>query len=465
MKARIQLLLVVPALRLLVVLLPVLVFVLFPDTSLPFSMSGCGGFSPSVVRSRRLTTSSTSSSFTSSRWTFPVVSHYYSKDSVTRTTTRLFHNARTPTTTEDDADENHTPHDDNGATTSSPGVDTVAMDRSINNKLDNILSQLTCGFPIFVLFSAILGTYKPNTLLWVNQGKLISVMLASVMCGTGLTLQKKDFQTISYQAVILGVLCQFLIMPFSAWSIGQLVLRQGTKEASALFLGLCLVGSSPGGTASNLVALIAQADVALSVVLTTCSTLLAVGVTPWLVKLLVGGASSAVQVSAVTLIEATARVVLLPVLFGMFLQQKLPKAFSRFLARFTPFASVLLVSLICGGVVSENSSLLRQGGVVGPLSVVLMGSVTMLHSLGFFLGYFVPKLIFQQDRKTARTISIEVGMQNSALAVVLARSMVDSHPLASLPGALSATVHSCIGSLLAAIWRIQQRRDRGNEEE
>jgi BASS family bile acid:Na+ symporter len=82
----------------------------------------------------------------------------------------------------------------------------------------------------------------------------------------------------------------------------------------------------------------------------------------------------------------------------------------------------------------------------------------MLHSIGFLVGYLVPRFGLKYTEKTARTISIETGMQNSALAVVLAQS-IGAHPLAAVPGALSATVHSCLGSILAAYWRFQDSRN------
>merc|ERR1712226_1586338 len=83
-------------------------------------------------------------------------------------------------------------------------------------------------------------------------------------------------------------------------------------------------------------------------------------------------------------------------------------------------------------------------------------NVLVLHTVGFLAGYTIPKL-FNFSEKTSRTISIETGMQNSALAVVLARS-IGADPLASLPGAISATMHSCIGSILAAFWRWMDTR-------
>ena len=231
-----------------------------------------------------------------------------------------------------------------------------------------------------------------------------------------------------------------------------------------LFLGLVLVGCSPGGTASNLVSLIAGADVALSVLLTACSTVLASVVTPLLTKWIVG---SAIAVSGKALCMATAKVVLAPVALGVLLNEKMPR-FCRWVSRFTPFASVVLVSLICGGVVANNSAMFMGGTAAVPsgamsIPMLILLSVLITHTLGFTAGYLVPKHVFGFPERTARTISIETGMQNSALAVVLAKS-IGADPLSYLPGALSATVHSCLGSGLAAFWRVLDSRSKKKED-
>ncbi|KAL7499033.1 hypothetical protein ACHAWT_009629 [Skeletonema menzelii] len=244
-------------------------------------------------------------------------------------------------------------------------------------------------------------------------------MLAGVMLGTGMTLEKSDFSQIltnekQRKSIPIGVLCQFMLMPLSASIIGRALLLPYHDPSTMvhlgkhLFLGLVLVGCSPGGTASNLVSLIAGADVALSVLLTTCSTILASVVTPLLTKFIVG---SAIPVSGKALMIATAKVVLLPVALGVFLNEYFPKLCQQ-VSRWTPFASVVLV--------------------------------------------------FGLTERTARTISIETGMQNSALAVVLAKS-IGADPLSYLPGALSATAHSCIGSGLAAFWRLIDSRKKTDD--
>ena len=112
-----------------------------------------------------------------------------------------------------------------------------------------------------------------------------------------------------------------------------------------------------------------------------------------------------------------------------------------------------------GGVVAENAPLLlstTSSGGVG-LIPLIVSSVFSLHTIGFLAGYLVPRKAFGFGERTSRTISIETGMQNSALAVVLARS-IGAPSIASLPGALSATAHSCMGSILAAFWRGTDKR-------
>ena len=382
----------------------------------------------------------------------------------------------------DDSSENDEPLEEKHEMSSK---EESGSDASVENQLDQWLSRCTSAFPLYVVLFSILGFVAPSSMKWVNQGNLVTLMLASVMCGTGLTLQPKDFENVvrqNWSSVPLGVACQFLIMPLTAWTVGRALLLtlppsvtnvataatisssggSSSSVGASLFLGLCLVGCSPGGTASNLVTLIAQANVALSVVLTACSTLCAVVVTPCLVQLLV---QSHVRVSARDLWLPTAQVILLPVLVGMVLNAKAPKL-SQWLSRFTPLASALLVGCICGGVVAQSVPLLSMSSTSSAASLILARaavSVIGLHSVGFALGYIIPRWGFGKSRPTSRTMSIEVGMQNSVLAVVLARSIAGAPPLAQLPGALSATVHSCLGSFLATIWRSQIRKEQEKE--
>jgi BASS family bile acid:Na+ symporter len=369
-----------------------------------------------------------------------------------------------------------------------------ASSSSSYSRLDVILSDCTNAFPLWVLAAAMVGALRPSLLQWVNTGSLISFLLATVMLATGMTLQPSDFTSIlqdrtTRTLVPVGVLLQYTVMPLAAYAVAYwfFPMNNNNINNAALVLGLLLVGCAPGGTASNLVSLIANANVALSVLLTACSTILATFVTPAWVQFLFARAihrvavvarksataaattataisAGPIHISAKALMGATARVVFVPVMLGMAWNQAFPTA-TRIVSRFTPFLSVLLVSLICGGVVANNRTtlLVSKHGAALSLSLLwrIWSAVVVLHSLGFGLGYFIPKTLGRYSEQNCRTLSIEVGMQNSALAVVLAKSCFANNSisgseavaLAALPGALSATTHSCLGSLLAAYWR------------
>lgn len=346
---------------------------------------------------------------------------------------------------------------------------------SQDTKSNNILSTLTSGFPLFVLSAAAIGLKRPSALMWVNKGQLIPIMLAIVMMSTGTTLQTKDFTSIissknnnnedgdstTLKAISAGTLSQYLIMPLAAYFVANAALLPAFPSA---FLGLVLVGCSPGGAVSSLVSLVARADVALSVILTTISAIL----TPVLVKTVAG--SSGISISSLVLGKATLKAVLLPIAAGMLIRDKAPQ-FANKIGKLAPFLSMVLVSLLCGGVVAQNAVASLAGGLTkGAVTKIIM-AVLSLHTIGFLSGYLTSKKVFGLSEKASRTISIETGMQNSALALIMARSIFANMSggvsssmvaLACLPGAISATVHSCLGSALAVYWR-NKRGDDGTE--
>jgi BASS family bile acid:Na+ symporter len=345
-----------------------------------------------------------------------------------------------------------------------PAVSDEMIQISQDTKSNNVLSTLTSGFPLFVLSAAAIGLKRPSALMWVNKGQLIPIMLAFVMMSTGTTLQTKDFTSIissknnnedgdstTLKAISAGTLSQYLIVPLAAYFIANAALLPAFPSA---FLGLVLVGCSPGGAVSSLVSLVARGDVALSVILTSISAIL----TPVLVKTV--GGSSGISISSLVLGKATLKAVLLPIAAGMFIRDKAPQLANK-IGKLAPFLSMVLVSLLCGGVVAQNAVASLAGGLTkGAVTKIIM-AVFSLHTIGFLSGYLTSKKVFGLSEKASRTISIETGMQNSALALVMARSIFANMSgvsssmlaLACLPGAISATVHSCLGSALAVYWR------------
>jgi BASS family bile acid:Na+ symporter len=228
-------------------------------------------------------------------------------------------------------------------------------------------------------------------------------------------------------------------MPFLGWGIARLL-----DLDAPLAVGLILVACCPGGTASNVVTYMARANVALSVLMTMCSTFAAVLLTPMLTRLLAG---TYVPVDAWKLFLDTAQVVLLPVLAGLVLRHLAPRAV-RWVLPVAPSTAVITIALICASIIGQQSErILHSGGR-------LLLAVFLLHSGGFLLGYFFARLLGYEET-IRRTVSIEVGMQNSGLGVVLARSSFPDLPAATIPGAISATFHSVIGSILAGLWRLR----------
>ena len=300
------------------------------------------------------------------------------------------------------------------------------------------LERFTTLFPLWTLLGAALAMVYPPLFSWFS-GPWITVGLGLIMLGMGLGLVPQDFLRVSRQPrpVIVGVLAQFLVMPTLAALIAAAL-----RLPSPLAVGLILVGCCPGGTASNVVALIARADVALSVVMTSISTLAAVVLTPRLTQVL---ASQYVPVDGWLLLLRVLQVVLVPVACGVLLKQGMP-ALARRIEPVMPPVAVLVVVMIVASIVGSQRQLLIEQG---PL---LLLACLLLHGGGFLLGFVLGR-IGGVAPAAQRTISIEVGMQNSGLAVVLARTGGFANPLTALPGAISAVVHCLLGSALAGLWR------------
>ncbi|MBN1852107.1 MAG: bile acid:sodium symporter family protein [Pirellulales bacterium] len=311
-----------------------------------------------------------------------------------------------------------------------------------------ILAFLTNVFPVWVAIASGLALFHPKWFTWFDEEAIV-VGLAVIMLGMGITLRFDDFRRVVEmpRPIAVGIAGQFLIMPFLGWSIAHL-LQLDTPFA----VGLILVSCCPGGTASNVVTYIARANLALSVLMTMCSTMAAIVMTPLLTKWLAG---TLVPVDALGLLWSTVQVVLLPVLIGLILNQRMPRLV-RAVVPIAPLVSVIFIALICASIIGQNAESIFSHGLFLLLAVVL------LHSAAFCLGYGFAFLL-GYGPLICRTISIEVGMQNSGLGTVLANKHFANPEtgvaLAAVPCAMSAVCHSVVGSLLAAIWRLRPLGD------
>ena len=289
-------------------------------------------------------------------------------------------------------------------------------------------------FPLWSVLVAVVALCWPNAFLWYGK-ETITVGLGIIMLGMGLTLTPDDFRRVLRRpgAVGLGVVLQFVVMPFLGWSISRLF-----DLSSGMAVGLILVSCCPGGTASNVVAFLARADVALSVSMTTVSTLAAVILTPFLTQFYAG---QYVPVDAWALLRSILLVVILPIALGVGANWFFGKAAAK-ISVYSPFVSVLFIILIVGFIMAAKRDSILENWQV------LTGAVVLLHVGGFSLGYLLAK-ISGFDQAVCRTASIEVGMQNSGLGSALAVKHFGNLPMAPVPCALSAVTHCIIGSVVA----------------
>ncbi len=308
------------------------------------------------------------------------------------------------------------------------------------SSMARILSFLTNAFPLWVVICSGLALFYPEAFTWFQKEQIV-IGLGIIMLGMGMTLTFEDFKQVLRlpRAAIIGVICQFSIMPMLGWGIAHF-LRLDEIDPS-LAVGLILVACCPGGTASNVVAFLARANVALSVLMTVCSTFAAILLTPYLTKWLAG---SLVDVDAVALLKSTLQVVLLPVLAGVLLNRFFPKRVRK-LSSVSPLISVVAIVLIVASIIGQNRETILEA------NWRLLVAPALLHLSAFLLGYTIAKLA-KLPENVSRTISIEVGMQNSGLGVYLANKHFPE-TLAAVPCAISSVYHSVIGSVLAAIWR------------
>ncbi len=304
--------------------------------------------------------------------------------------------------------------------------------------MQNFFRLLTDLFPIWSVLVAVVALAWPNAFDWYS-GTMIRIGLGIIMLGMGLTLSLDDFRRIFVipYALVGGVVLQFAVMPFLGWGIGYLM-----ELPQDMAIGLVLVSCCPGGTASNVVAFLARANVALSVSMTAISTILAVVLTPLLTKFYVG---ERVPVDAIGLLQSILIIVILPVVAGIWINHFFGKAAKR-IAVVSPFISVVFIILIVGYILAQNRDSIIENWRI------LVAAVFFLHVLGFGLGYALAKFM-QFDEQSCRTVSIEVGMQNSGLGTALAIKHFAALPLAAVPCAVSAVTHCILGSLAAGLWR------------
>lgn len=300
---------------------------------------------------------------------------------------------------------------------------------------------MTNMMAVWVILLTVIALIYPNLFIWIAP--YITILLGVIMFTMGLTLSIDDFKEIFKQPikVIVLALAQYLVMPIIAVSLVFLF-----NLPPEIAIGVILVGSSPGGTSSNVMTFLAKGNVALSVAATTVTTLLAPIVTPSLTLLL---ASTWLDISFSAMMVSILQVVLIPVLLGLGVGSLFRKQVDR-VVDVLPMISMTGILGVMTAVSASNVDNILTSGLI-----ILL--VVILHNLlGYATGFLLGK-IFKFNLADTKTISIEVGMQNSGLATALAVQHFE--PVTALPGALFSVWHSLSGAVLANVFGKLKEKD------
>ena len=286
---------------------------------------------------------------------------------------------------------------------------------------------------IIIAFSA-LALWQPWIFSWVAPH--ISAMLGIIMLGMGMTLHWQDFSHVLRHPrdLGLGLLLQFGCMPLLAFALCHVF-----ALPPELAMGMILVGTAPGGTASNVLTFIARGDVAFSVAMTAAATLVSLLLTPPLTWLL-GGVWVPVDMGG--LFWSIVKIVLVPVLLGLLLHHFQRGLVDR-LMPFLPLASALVITLVIAGIIAVNAQNILSAGPA------IFAAVIAHNLLGLAVGWFAAcRLRFAPPRR--RALAIEIGTQNSGLATALA--LAHFTPAAAIAGALFSVWQNISGALLSNFW-------------
>jgi BASS family bile acid:Na+ symporter len=294
-------------------------------------------------------------------------------------------------------------------------------------------------FPLWAISLSTIAYFNPAPF---SELKFIIIpLLAVIMFSMGLTLHLSDFKrALSMPKLILsGLFMQYSIMPLSALLIARLM-----QMEPSLTIGMILVGSAPGGTASNVITYLARGNVALSITLTSLSTLLAILLTPVITLLLAG---TSIAVPAMQMLTSILYIVIFPVTLGLALNHYFARQITRISASL-PLLAVIAIVLIIAIITALNATQSAQ------LGLTILIAVIMHNAIGLFFGYTGAKILGYSAAE-CRTLAIEVGMQNSGLAVALALKYFSA--VSALPGAVFSIWHNLSGSALAYFWSKQRQ--------
>ena len=289
-------------------------------------------------------------------------------------------------------------------------------------------------FPVWAITLSVIAYNIPSP--FAEMKSSIIPLLTIIMFSMGLTLSVADFKRVLIMPKLIfsGLVLQYTIMPVTALLLAKLL-----QLDPALTIGLILVGTCPGGTASNVITYLARGNVALSISLTSLSTMFAVALTPGITLLL---ADTSIDVPTGKMLLSILTIVISPVGLGLALKHFYSYRINSIEA-YLPLVATSAIIFIIAIITALNAEQFSQIGLG------LLIAVALHNLIGLFMGYSFAKWLGYQSRE-CRTMAIEVGMQNSGLAVALAIKHFSA--AAALPGAIFSIWHNLSGSTLAFFW-------------
>lgn len=297
-------------------------------------------------------------------------------------------------------------------------------------------------FIIILLFVAASLVF-PNSFQWVlsNYGgvNILNLLLSMVLFTMGTTLKVEDFTNVfkKPKEISVGIATQYIAMPLIALALAKIF-----SLNEALTVGLILVGTVPGGTASDVITFLSKGDVALSVSLTAVSTVIAPIITPLITLVLIG---NQIHFNPVDMFLSIIEIVIIPIMIGLILNSKFPDFCER-LKVYLPALSAIVICLIVAGVIGANKQAILTSSSIIILVIMMQYFIAMI--LGFGVGYLAG-----MDRKQIVTVAIELAFQNSGLSTGLAKAHFPSLAQATVPGALYSVWQNFAGSILAYVFR------------
>jgi len=301
-------------------------------------------------------------------------------------------------------------------------------------KTANVATTL---FPLWTVLFTGIALKSPSSFAWFTT-EYFTAALAALMLSMGITLSPSDFTKVASRpnSVVMQFSLCYAMMPVLALALGKAFALD-----PALLAGMVLIGSINGGQASNLCTYIARGNVALSVLMTTATTLGAIFMTPLLCKLLLG---AVVPVDAKGIAMSTIQVVLAPIAIGMTTNKFFPK-FVKAILPFAPVVGVVSTCLLVASAVAQVAEPILNAGLSLQIPILL------LHLIGGLVGYFLPRSTGFGE-VASRTMAIETSMKSSAFGFLLAK-LHFGDPAARVPSAVSVVWMALTGSILAVIWR------------